>query len=89
MSGVPQPLVNDLIESAALVAPFKQTLVGSRAYFVIESRLSAGKRQVREFAHWLLAERRASDGASWVDVDCQPAHPPKADGCTALFRNPS
>jgi hypothetical protein len=51
MSGVPQPLVNDLIESAALVAPFKQTLVGSRAYFVIESRLSAGKRQVREFAH--------------------------------------
>jgi hypothetical protein len=25
----------------ALVAPFKQTLVGSRAYFIIESRLEA------------------------------------------------
>jgi LysR family transcriptional regulator, glycine cleavage system transcriptional activator len=44
-----QVLVSDLIESGALVAPFKQTLVGSRAYFIIESRLSAGKPQVREF----------------------------------------
>jgi LysR family transcriptional regulator, glycine cleavage system transcriptional activator len=59
-----QPLVNDLIESGALAAPFKQTLVGSRAYFIIESRLSTGKPQVREFAQWLLAERRASAGAS-------------------------
>ena len=56
-----QPLVSDLIESGALVAPFKQTLVGSRAYFIIESRLSAGKPQVSEFAQWLLAERRAAD----------------------------
>ena len=29
-----QPLVNDLIQSGALVAPFRQTLVGSRAYFI-------------------------------------------------------
>jgi LysR family glycine cleavage system transcriptional activator len=57
-----QPLVNALIASGALVAPFKQTLVGSRAYFIIESRLSAGKPQVREFAQWLLAE--AGDGAA-------------------------
>lgn len=51
-----QPLLNDLIESGALVAPFKQTLVGSRAYFIIESRFAAGKPHVREFAQWLLAE---------------------------------
>ena len=51
-----QPLVNDLIGSGALAAPFKQTLVGPRAYFVIESRFSAGKPHVREFAQWLLAE---------------------------------
>ena len=51
-----QPLVNDLIVSGTLVAPFKQTLVGSRAYFIIESRFSAGKPHVREFAQWLLAE---------------------------------
>ncbi len=51
-----QPLVNDLIKSGALVAPFKQTLVGLRAYFIIESRLSAGKPHVRQFAQWLLGE---------------------------------
>src|SRR5580704_4934948 len=51
-----QPLVNDLIQSGALVAPFRQTLVGSRAYFIIRSQLSAGKPQVREFAEWLGAE---------------------------------
>jgi len=59
-----QPLVGDLIESGPLVAPFKQTLVGSRAYFIIESRLSAGKPHVREFAQWLLTETRTPDGAS-------------------------
>jgi LysR family glycine cleavage system transcriptional activator len=57
-----QALVSALIESGALVAPFKQTLVGSRAYFIIESRLSSGKPQVREFAQWLLTERRVADG---------------------------
>ena len=41
-----QPLINDLIKSGPLVAPFKQTLVGSRAYFIVESRLSAAKPQV-------------------------------------------
>jgi LysR family transcriptional regulator, glycine cleavage system transcriptional activator len=55
-----QPLVNDLIKSGALVAPFKQTLVGSREYFVIESRLSTGKPQVSEFARWLIAEAKGN-----------------------------
>jgi hypothetical protein len=31
-------------------------LIGSRAYFIVESRLSAGKPHVREFAQWLLSE---------------------------------
>jgi LysR family glycine cleavage system transcriptional activator len=57
-----QPLVGDLIKSGALVVPFKQTLVGSRAYFIVESRFSAGKPQVREFAAWLLAEAGATGG---------------------------
>jgi LysR family transcriptional regulator, glycine cleavage system transcriptional activator len=57
-----QPLLNELIEAGTLVAPFKETLVGSRAYFIIESRFAAGKPQVREFAQWLIAEAgRASE----------------------------
>src|SRR6266480_24045 len=51
-----QPLLNELIEAGTLVAPFRQTLVGSRAYFIIESRFAAGKPHVREFAQWLIAE---------------------------------
>jgi len=59
-----QPLVGDFIKSGALVVPFKQAVVGSRAYFIIESRLAAGKPQVREFARWLLAEAASAPSKS-------------------------
>src|SRR5215831_7280065 len=51
-----QPLLNEVIEAGTLVAPFKQALVGSRGYFIVESRFAAGKPHVREFAQWLIAE---------------------------------
>jgi DNA-binding transcriptional LysR family regulator len=51
-----KPLVSDLIASGELVAPLTQTLVGSRAYFIIQSRLSLAKPHVRAFAQWLAAE---------------------------------
>jgi DNA-binding transcriptional LysR family regulator len=61
-----QPLVNDLIRSGALVAPFRKALVGSRAYFIIESEHGAAKPHVRQFAAWLVEEakgtNRSSDG---------------------------
>jgi LysR family glycine cleavage system transcriptional activator len=57
-----QPLLNDLIEAGTLGVPFQQPLVGSRAYFIVESRLGAGKPHVREFAQWLLAEAARDAG---------------------------
>ena len=51
-----QPLIDDLIQSGMLVAPFKQAVVGSRAYFMIESPTARGKLQVRQFTAWLLDE---------------------------------
>jgi LysR family transcriptional regulator, glycine cleavage system transcriptional activator len=51
-----QPLVNDLIASGVLVAPFKNAVAGSRAYFLIEQPAARGKVQVRQFAAWLLDE---------------------------------
>jgi LysR family transcriptional regulator, glycine cleavage system transcriptional activator len=51
-----QPLVNELIQSGMLAAPFKQSIVGSRSYFIIESPLAAGKPYVREFTAWLIDE---------------------------------
>ncbi len=55
-----QPLVNDLIQSGALVAPFRKSLVGSRAYFIIESEHGAAKPHVRQFAAWLMEEAKGS-----------------------------
>lgn len=51
-----QPLVNELIASGALVAPFKKAVIGSRAYFIIESPAVSSKGHVRQFAAWLLEE---------------------------------
>jgi LysR family glycine cleavage system transcriptional activator len=57
-----QPLVNDLIQSGMLAAPFKKAVVGSREYFIIESPAAAGKPHVRQFAAWLIEEvKRDSD----------------------------
>jgi DNA-binding transcriptional LysR family regulator len=53
-----QPLVNDLLRSGALVAPFRRAVVGSRAYFIVESEHSAAKPHVRQFAAWLLEEAK-------------------------------
>lgn len=53
-----QPLVNELIASGLLLAPFKEAVVGSRAYFIIESAFAAAKPHVRQFAAWLVEEAR-------------------------------
>jgi len=55
-----QPLVNDLIQSGALVAPFRKAVVGSRAYFIIQSEHGAAKPHVRQFAAWLMEEAKGS-----------------------------
>jgi DNA-binding transcriptional LysR family regulator len=51
-----QPLVNDLIHSGALIAPFKDTVVASRSYFLIQSPAAEGKPHVHQFVEWLLDE---------------------------------
>jgi LysR family glycine cleavage system transcriptional activator len=53
-----QPLVNDLLQSGALMAPFRKAVVGSRAYFIVESEHAAAKPHVRQFAAWLLEEAK-------------------------------
>jgi DNA-binding transcriptional LysR family regulator len=55
-----QPLVNDLLQSGALVTPFRKAVVGSRAYFIIESEHGAAKPHLRQFAAWLMEEAKGS-----------------------------
>jgi LysR family transcriptional regulator, glycine cleavage system transcriptional activator len=51
-----QPLVNELLQSGVLAAPFNKAVVGTRAYFVIESKLAARKPYIQQFSGWLIDE---------------------------------
>jgi LysR family transcriptional regulator, glycine cleavage system transcriptional activator len=51
-----QPLVNELLQSGALAAPFNKTVVGTRAYFIVESELANRKPYIKQFTTWLTDE---------------------------------
>ncbi len=54
------PLINELLAQRKLVAPFSQSVVSPRSYFVFQSDASRKKAEVREFLAWLVAEAKAS-----------------------------
>jgi DNA-binding transcriptional LysR family regulator len=53
------PLLRRLLHERKLVAPFKNKVASSRAYYVVESPAARAKPQVREFADWLVDETHA------------------------------
>jgi len=53
------PLLRRLLRERKLVAPFKNKVASSRAYYVVESPAARPKPQVREFADWLVEETHA------------------------------
>lgn len=50
------PLVNDLLQSGALIAPFDTSVPFPRACFIVKSSLAVGKAEVDAFVDWLLGE---------------------------------
>jgi LysR family glycine cleavage system transcriptional activator len=58
------PLVNDLIRTGKLVAPFASTAEPARGYFAIVSKSAEGRPEVADFVAWLKAEARGGSGAS-------------------------
>jgi len=48
------PLLRQLLREGKLVAPFKNKVASSRAYYVVESPGAKAKAPVREFADWLV-----------------------------------
>ncbi|MGH8797526.1 MAG: hypothetical protein ACREXI_10750, partial [Caldimonas sp.] len=56
------PLIDSLLRSRKLVAPFRQTMASPRSYYVIESAGAARKTEVQAFIAWLHDE--ASGGAA-------------------------
>jgi len=55
------PLLRRLLQNKELVAPFRQSVVSARGYYLVRSARAAGKREVNAFEDWLLEE--ASDDA--------------------------
>ena len=53
------PLIDSLLRSRKLVAPFKQTMVSPRSYYVIQSAGAARKIEVQAFVAWLHDEASA------------------------------
>lgn len=53
------PLVQELLRTRALVAPFERTVVGTRGYFILTSAHAGEKAQAKAFIAWLLAEASA------------------------------
>ncbi len=58
------PLVQELLRTRALVAPFERTVAGTRGYFILASPHAAEKAQVKAFIAWLLAEASADAAAA-------------------------
>jgi LysR family transcriptional regulator, glycine cleavage system transcriptional activator len=61
-------LVHGLMASGQLVAPFGESAVGSRAYFIIRSAQTRDRPHVRAFVDWLVAEAKAALPAEHADA---------------------
>jgi LysR family glycine cleavage system transcriptional activator len=53
------PLLRRLLKERKLVAPFKNKIASSRAYYVVESPAARAKAHVRDFTDWLVKETHA------------------------------
>ena len=53
------PLIESHLKSRKLVAPFSDSVVSPRCYFMVASAASAGKPEVRDFMAWLQETARA------------------------------
>lgn len=52
------PLLRRLLKDKALVAPFRKSVDSSRGYYLVRSARASGKREVKDFEAWLLAEAK-------------------------------
>jgi DNA-binding transcriptional LysR family regulator len=52
------PLLRGLLRQGKLVTPFPKSVVSSRGYYLVRAARGAGKREVADFAAWLIEETR-------------------------------
>jgi LysR family glycine cleavage system transcriptional activator len=61
------PLIENHLKSKKLVAPFSESVVSPRCYFMVMSPAAAGKPEVRDFMTWLQSTGRAPGSARRPD----------------------
>lgn len=61
------PLIDNHLKSRKLVAPFKDSVVSPRCYFMLAASAAAAKPEVRDFMAWLQAAARAPGSARGRD----------------------
>jgi len=65
-------LVSGLLGEGRLVAPFAETLVSRRAYYVIRSALTGERAHVRAFVDWLVEEARTALAGEGAGLSSRP-----------------
>lgn len=56
-------LVGALLDEGRLIAPFCKSTIGSRAYFIVRSRLTGGRPHIEAFVRWLVEQAAAVSSA--------------------------
>jgi DNA-binding transcriptional LysR family regulator len=81
-------LVHPLVASGQLVAPFGESTIGARAYFILRSAYTGQRPQVWAFVDWLIGEASAALSAENKEVLTEPASAPRRNGKAAAQRTP-
>jgi LysR family transcriptional regulator, glycine cleavage system transcriptional activator len=81
-------LVRALVASGQLVAPFGESSIGARAYFILRSANTGQRPQVRAFVDWLLGEARAALSAESKESLMEPASAQRRNG-KAMVQRPT
>ena len=76
------PILNDLLRTGALVAPFAQQVSGTRGYVVIRAAASKKKPHVGAFCDWLFAEAKRDEVAVTVQ-DLKSGRPSRISRATS------
>jgi hypothetical protein len=80
-------LVNGLIESNRLVAPFCKSVTGSRSYFIIRSANTRTRPHVQAFVDWLVEEAKTAIAVEDKAVLSSPPPAVPSNGATRRARS--
>jgi DNA-binding transcriptional LysR family regulator len=67
------PLIDRLLKQKKLVTPFRREVASARSYYMLQTAAAAAKPEVAQFAAWLVAEAKLSDGAAAVEARARPS----------------